>query len=230
MFIPACPIEYYEKKLPELFVRFSNHECEIKGGKMQLMERYLKRARPVNIHIFVPGPKNAQLLSLLEQQVFAIINEVEYNLPHTISNIIVLPPEVFNYKAKKFNALIIHELMHIYQRSHPAGSIKLPRGVFAPMARPKMPFEITNPDTDHRRYGLHTDNKIIFCALEDKTGYAYNVHYYVQSARGQMSNPQIILRNATKKEIAFYNKQLPFSQNEHINEIQAIIIADFYEK
>ncbi len=156
----------------------------------------------------------------LPMNIYIVRNSgVEYNLPHTVDNVIVIP-----HNCAVTREIINHELIHIYFHYYPCPALNrfCAREGIIRINRKFIDGEIVNPDTWYQtavRYGA----QYIFIALIDmhnnNNNNLYTKHYRVYDRDPNAS------RAATMEEIAWYNMHLPYYQNEHPEEIIATIMS-----
>jgi len=138
---------------------------------------------------------------------FVVNRDVQWNAPHTMRNIVILPEHIMN---DDLTVICHHEILHIYFRyftspglRHFATSLG-----FCIVQRPQYRDEITNPDTlpaKHvaliSRWGLISPVVIApnYCRFVTKHGNKW--------------------RPSTQTEKQYYNNVLPYPQNYHPQEI-----------
>ena len=78
----------------------------------------------------------------------------ENGLPHTRSNVILLPSELTNRADKELTSLLIHEKVHVYQKLYPQHTQNYfkSNGLYVYSKRSKYDNIRANPDTDNLIY------------------------------------------------------------------------------
>lgn len=208
-FLPAT-IDMYRNELSKYFKRLSPDELMFKSPNEPIMYKYLKNAR-------YEVPRNIRAPFNINMDVYFVINkDIEYNCPHTLGAIIIIPEDT------DANDVIAHELLHVYFRNISrqvifdfckAKNIKA-------IIRPRMPREITNPDTNYNTCLLYGKGAL-FVALIDLTRF-FIKNYYYTDFKG--------IRFATPEEIRYYNLVLPYEQNEHPEEMMAEMLSERLKK
>ena len=206
----------YRKALCKYFSRLPPWERKLKGG----VEKYMKYAEEAQIvwtdltHAYV------RALASRGVRVRVILNhQIEYNLPHTLENIIVLPVTAHAVSEN----ILLHELTHIYVRTCRPNldSFRAQLGLVR-IQRKQFYGEITNPDTSGYE-GLLDRDRIIFVALfHGKENY---VSRYFTAYMGDSENIFGRIREASDDERNFYDRRLPYHQNYHSEEILAELVA-----
>lgn len=148
---------------------------------------------------------------------FAVINDgIQYNLPHTLDNIIIIPKNLIN--SSKLDNIISHELFHIYFRYFDSTTLKSFRSIRSIVKIIRKPYigEITNPDVADYE-GIIIGNKLIFKVLFD--GVDNYIEKYFTSK--YIKNECVSTRISTSYEKYLYDQRLPFLQNYHSEEMIA---------
>lgn len=212
----------YITALEKYFARFSDWEARAKGGRANLLSIYLARAQ----FDYDPG------INFGFPIYFVINSGIEYDLPHTLDNIIILPPR---FKDNMY--IIAHEFMHVYFRNYRSAALiefAARRGIVY-INRPLMPREITNPDTAYHTGLKISGGAIVFIALEwaaRETYYTYSANKFAEGpskcSKGPSKCSKGNIRRATAAEIREYNTRLPYPQNYHPEEILAGLFANKY--
>lgn len=204
MFFKSTPALYIDA-LNKYYKRIDNHELLLRFGSCinlaEFIEIYTKNA----IYGYVPNYN-------LDIQIcicIVINKNIEYNLPHTLDNIIILN-EQYKYDKK----ILMHEIMHIYFRYFysPVLDIFCRSKSLIKIYRNKFIDEITNPDT-YDYYALNYSGILIF------------VYLTLDATPIYMTNCNNITRRSTHEEIRIYDYNLPYKQNYHPEEI----LAQFYK-
>ena len=199
-----CNQEIYSQALLKFFKRFSPYEIERKckypiKSINNLLLTYLEHAD------YSYKPTGSIWFNM---DVYVVINkDIEFDLPHTLDNIIIMPKK---YIGSEY--ILQHELKHIYFRYFKCNLIDKfcnDHNIII-IKRTKTPAEITNPDT-YYNCGLNCPDRIIFVVLE----WGPVSKYYVYMKHIKKVLP------ANTAEINYYNKKLPYSQNYHPEEILA---------
>lgn len=232
----ANPQIYYAA-LTKYFARMSPEQKQLRPDINTYMSRAIYR-EPRSCHIAIKLPFIVYIV---------YTSGVEYDFPHTLDNIIIIPVKYLSAPNEDYYRMIAHEMVHIYFHNC---STKIAdkfciRENIVVITREHMPREIVNPDTLYHtalKYGDH----YIFIALID-AGHTYVKKYYTVD---NLNNKSIILdkiinithlndnkgkitniikseniRPSTAVERNYYDSQLPYEQNEHPEEIIATIIS-----
>ena len=200
MYKPAT-YELYTRELKIYFARMLPSE---RIARNCTIENYTSRA------VYMV-PRFGYINIKLPFTVYFVINSgIEYDYPHTLGNIIILPLNVDN-----ITEVVRHEMMHIYFHFYKSQALKLfcKNKNIIKITRDLMPGEITNPDTYYHT-GLYAGGIIIFVALIHDV-VTYKKAYYVWNGHK--------IRPARRKEILYYDLTLPYKQNYHPEEILANI-------
>jgi hypothetical protein len=214
-FAAATP-EMYRQELAKHFSRMSAYEIRQKSLGLDLQEVYGRRAQ-----YRVPrGPYKTPFS--IPITIYFVINEgIEYDLPHTLGQIIILP--VHLEYSRDLSKIICHELVHIYFRIFSTTTVADFCGYknIVRLRRNRMSAEITNPDVYYYSGLMYGKNSAIFVALED-IGAGLEKRYYVAGPN--------FCRKASVAEIYYYDLCLPYSQNDHPEEMIAEMLASLYFK
>lgn len=151
------------------------------------------------------------------------LNNVEYNYPHTIKDIIILPNHFVTMNIMKLVDIVLHEKVHIFQRYYPIYTMKLyiDHWHLNVYKLEKEEKERANPDISMIKFSYFNPyvNKQV-----------YNYTEYRESPQN--------MKDTILKEIRLQDKSLDKSriyydiihdnnyQSEHPNEIMACIITD----
>ena len=213
MQIQACTLERYHGALIRYYDRM-NEEQRHRAG---MIDRYMSRAR-----YMAPGPRVVKALRIrLPMTVYTVYNEgVEYDFPHTLEDIIILPWHMRNASIATMIQTLHHELMHVYFHHYPCralGEFCTREGIIR-IRRPWMRGEIINPDTTyHTGMWCPVTGVILFIALIDNGREHYDKAYHAMNSAD--------IRPATEWERRWYDWRLPYEQNEHPEEIIATIMG-----
>jgi len=237
MNILPCNKEIYTGALINYYSRLNNYEKGFKGKTRELfLNNYLK-----NTVYTLPPINYEQIRAKLRINIYLIFNNIiEYNFPHTLDNIIIMPAQ--EYDEKDFYSIINHELIHIMFKYFTSNLVKnfMDRTNMVRINRSIMPKEITNPDTSYFT-GLKYNNKIIFIALVHNIT-TYTKSYYTTSSTTSSITSSTTssttsfagstgsICKSTNEEIAYYDKHLPYLQNYHPEEILAELYVLNYDK
>lgn len=169
---------------------------------------------------FNPSMMSQKLLNEFKKYniiLYVVINDgIQYNLPHTLENIIIIPKYLIN--SKKLDSVISHELFHIYFRYFNSETLKSFRSIRSIVKIFRRPFigEITNPDVSDYE-GILIGNKLIFKVLFDGNDNYIEKYFTSLYLKGEC----ISVRVSTSYEKDLYNQRLPFVQNYHSEEMIA---------
>jgi len=206
--LPATQ-EMYKSELVKYFSRMTGDEILMKAPDANIMAKYLKNAR-------YRVPAGVRPAFSINADVFFVINSgIEYDLPHTLGFIIILPENSSN-----LNEIITHELVHIYFRNYRTEIVRdfCKSKNIKTIERPRLMREITNPDTYYKTC-LLCEGGAIFVALIDYTKFFLKKYYFTNG---------FTIRTATCAEIKLYDLTLPYEQNEHPEEMLAELITRAY--
>lgn len=194
-------------------------------SKKKFIELHLQNAQYVNID-FKPNIVSKKILQDFSRNgliVYVVVNSgVQFDLPHTLENIIIIPSHFLHFRAKnelsesEKNKIIAHELFHIYFRYFRLRTLVSFRSMRSIVKIERNTFvgEITNPDTEDFE-GLKIGNKIIFKVLLDG-----GAKYIEKSFTAVFLNGWNV-RPSTLYEKNLYEQLLPFNQNYHSEEMVA---------
>jgi hypothetical protein len=208
-----CTPELYHLAVEKHFARLTVDELILRYDSPDaaaIMKKYVAHAEYPE-----PPPLLPQYFCAYHT-IYFVYNDVEYNFPHTLNNIIILPKYFKNVSPNVFRETIVHELMHIYFRYHRSAALHefCQKKSIMQIYRPRFRREITNPDT-YTTTGIRFGGKILFVVLV----HPYEPRYYSRDVQFG------VIRPATESEKKQYNFVLPYPQNEHPEEILAHLVA-----
>lgn len=136
---------------------------------------------------------------------FVVNSGVQYDLPHTMGYVIVIPQSMID---KDLREICFHEALHVYMRYNCVSAIRtaMIKHDIVYTNRKRFSQEITNPDTTGKialKYGNTLISPVIITPF---------VIRYVTYENGNW-------RSSNDVEIKYYQKKLPFPQNYHVEEI-----------
>jgi hypothetical protein len=211
-----CTEYIYGAELKKHFNRMPEYEKEMKGGSANLLNIYLRSAR-----FRIPRGKIEIRYDLPITIYFVVNRGIEYDLPHTLGSVIIIPDIYEN--DKDLSKIIFHELVHIYFRNFGTKYIEkfcADKGLVK-IRRERVPNEITNPDTYYET-ALKYGNGHIFVALVD-TGSYLGIRYFEKKYFFTLDRDT---RPATKEERQYYDITLPYNQNNHPEEMVAELLSE----
>ncbi len=206
MLIKACTKEHYINALKEYFSRLHSWELKHKN-----INSYIQNAYYTDYVYETEKTFPFYILKNINVRIVFTKKNIEYGLPHTLQNIIIIPLNSINLG--NINSIIDHELIHIYCRYNTILPNTIP--YLFKIKRPFFYGEITNPDTIDFE-GMYIGSNIVFIVLMHDTD-SYKKIYY------SFCEKKKYLRRAFYSEIKTYNKRLPFNQNYHSEEIIAVL-------
>jgi len=217
-----CSKQIYRSALEKHFARLSTEELIMRFNtkeKQKVIEKYLSTAE-------YPASRESPSKFPAYHTIYYLYNNVEYNFPHTLDNIIILPTWL-QPAHPRFSSTILHELIHIYFRYHDSQALKdfCRKKNIHLMRRPQFPGEITNPDTYYYTCWVH-EQRMYFCTLMH-IGRGYEKQYWCTETGLWLGtrNVNFGYRLCTPDEIRMYDDALPFHQNEHPEEMIAEYIS-----
>lgn len=218
--LQKCTPELYKLAVARHLQRLSVEEIQLRfhmTDKHLVLASYLATAQyPCTRHVNVT----------FHRPVYWVYNDVEYLYPHTLDNIIILPlwltPE-----HPDFVSTIAHEMLHIYFRYNASPTLErfMKLRNLCVLRRPRMPGEITNPDTYYHT-GLMYEDRVYFVALTHVNDACVKKYYcWPDTLLAKFTGSGI--RECQFDEVTLFNAKLPFNQNEHAEEMLAECLSVF---
>lgn len=208
MFYKAT-VQKYTAALKQYFKRMSYDQ----RSRKPTIEFYLARAQYIE-------PRSFTVRIILPINIYILYTSgVEYDFPHTLDDIIIIPLKYLNASQLNYDIMMNHEIMHIYFHHYKCPILKhfCAKYHIIRINRQAMPGEITNPDTLYYT-ALKMDHRYIFIALIDGDPMYVKKYYVIDNN---------IIRPCTSAEQFYYDNRLPYSQNEHPEEILATKISNY---
>lgn len=211
---PITSEEHYKNVYIQSYEEFTEIEKNILNKVVQEANKLLK------LH---------QNLQQLEWKFVKVNDKVEYGLPHTISDMIVMNTDLLKKAEKELIKTIIHEKVHVYQRLNVASArkwisqtdfVSLSSSDFMSLNKDVLDMRRSNPDLDRNTY-YHKKSKLVLKQLYNST-----------SPQSIMDSKAYgIPLNGGYSPIPLTNELLGlpksvYCQLEHPYEIMACIIAD----
>jgi hypothetical protein len=109
-------------------------------------------------------------LQLLEWKVVKVINDIEYGMPHTMVDMIVVNEDVLQKSENEIVKTLIHEKLHVYQRLNNNSTQKWVNKVgfstllpseFSSLDKDLLELRRSNPDLDKNTYKHNKSNVVL---------------------------------------------------------------------